>query len=93
MTSGGGIRVKFMNRGRVVRIFFLILVGLHGAPALAQGTAELQGTVKDATGAVLPGATLTITNKASGQVRQLTSDARGNYVVTALPIGEYSIRA
>ena len=71
----------------------LLLVGLWAVPSHAQGTADIVGTVRDATGAVLPGVTLTVTNVANGQQRSLTSDARGNYVVTALPIGEYSIRA
>jgi hypothetical protein len=42
---------------------------------------------------VLPGVALTITNRGNGQTRQQTTDASGNYVVIALPIGEYTIRA
>ena len=59
----------------------------------AQNTAEIAGTVKDGTGAVLPGVTLTITHAASGQARQQATDDRGNYAVPSLPLGEYSIRA
>ena len=74
---------------------FLILLAmvLPGWRLEAQSTAEIVGTVKDGTGAVLPGVALAITNKASGQVRQQTTDAKGSYVVTSLPIGEYVIKA
>jgi len=70
-----------------------LLLSLQAIPSPAQGTAEIVGTVKDITGAVLPGVFLTVANVASGQQRTLTTDARGNYVVPAIPIGEYTIRA
>lgn len=70
-----------------------LLLCIQAVPSHAQGTAEIVGTVLDVTGAVLPGVTLTVTNVSNGQQRTLTTDARGTYVVTALPIGEYTIRA
>lgn len=75
-------------------LLLAILVLWAGPVAKAQGTsAEIMGTVKDATGAVLPGASLTITHRGSGQERRLVTDARGNYVAASLPVGEYVIRA
>ncbi len=70
-----------------------VLLCLRASPAHAQGTAEIVGTVSDVTGAVLPSVSLTVTNVASGQQRILTTDAQGSYVITALPIGEYTVRA
>jgi len=93
MTEGNSTRGKFTGTSRVGAVLLVLLVCLRGSSSFAQATAEIQGTVKDTSGAVLPGVALTITNKSSGQVRQQTTDARGNYVVTALPIGDYSIRA
>jgi hypothetical protein len=55
-------------------------------------TSELSGTVRDATGAVLPGVKLTITHQ-SGQERQLTTDSSGTYRAPSLPIGEYTVKA
>ena len=61
--------------------------------ARAQGTsAEIRGTVRDATGAVLPGVSLTITHRGSGQERRVSTDSGGNYVVASLPVGEYVLR-
>ena len=60
----------------------------------AQNTSgEIAGTVRDASGAVLPGAAITISNPATGVERKLVTDAAGNYTVPQLPVGEYSIRA
>src|SRR5262245_35002623 len=74
------------------------LLAAHGfiitAPAAAQaGTAEIAGTVKDSTDAVLPGVSITLVNQASGQRRQLLTDSDGNYVALLLPVGQYTIRA
>jgi outer membrane receptor protein involved in Fe transport len=69
-----------------------LLVGV--APGLAQTTTTsgLDGKVTDATGAVLPGVTVTISSPAL-QVPQLlaTTDAEGNYRFTGLPAGVYTL--
>ncbi|HJZ80144.1 MAG TPA: carboxypeptidase-like regulatory domain-containing protein, partial [Pyrinomonadaceae bacterium] len=61
--------------------------------ALAQigGTGSIQGVITDATGAVIPGATVTATNLATGvkTIRQTTG--AGFYVLTPLPPGEYTV--
>jgi len=65
-------------------------VGLvHGQTA----TSEIVGTIRDSTGAVLPGVTLTITNQSGGQERQLTTDGSGNYVAPFLPVGQYTVKS
>lgn len=81
-----------------MRVFSLgqlvIFVVLFAAAAGAQtATSEIAGTVRDSTGAVLPGVTLTIAHQSSGQERHLTTDADGNYRVPALPVGEYTVKA
>jgi hypothetical protein len=57
-------------------------------------SATLSGTVTDATGAVIPHATVTVTaNGLNGAQRVVTSDDSGNYVVTNLPAGSYDVKA
>jgi hypothetical protein len=56
-------------------------------------TGDIDGTVTDQSGAVLPGCALTLTNQATGAVRKTTSNAQGNYSFLNLPVGTYTINA
>jgi hypothetical protein len=73
----------------------LALVFLSAASMLeAQvNTATLVGTVKDATGAAVPKASVTAKNLATGLARSVVTDATGDYVISNLPAGHYSITA
>jgi hypothetical protein len=51
----------------------------------------IQGTVKDATGAVVPGATVRIHNPVSGYQQSVTSDASGNFRLTNVPPNPYHL--
>ena len=63
-------------------------------PAYAQlDTATLVGTVRDTTGAVVPHATITVTNLDTQIVQTTHTDSQGNYAVTPLKIGTYSVAA
>ncbi len=77
-----------------VAFIVLALVLLWGAMAFAQATARtsLQGVVYDQTKAVIPGATVVVTQKATGASRSTTTDATGNYRFDFLAVGEYSIK-
>jgi len=74
-----------------------LLVGvLLPAAATAQARltgADVQGTVKDESGAVLPGVTVTATNTETGLVRTVITAGEGRYVIPALPPGTYKISA
>ena len=63
------------------------------APAVAQtaGTGALAGTIADASGAVIPETKIVVTNEATGEVRQVMSQANGSFVVPLLPPGAYRI--
>ncbi len=50
---------------------------------------SIRGTVADATGAVVPGATILVTSTDTGQTRTVTSDAAGNFSVLSLERGAY----
>ena len=65
------------------------------APASAQGVGAIAGTVTDASGAVLPGATVTLTS-AQGTVggnQEVLSDDRGAYQFLRLVPGTYACKA
>jgi hypothetical protein len=60
--------------------------------ALSQTTtATLQGTVRDTTQAVLPGASVTIRNTSTGYVRSTTTNERGDYFLAYIPVGMYTL--
>ena len=71
-----------------VLIAALILCAL---PALAQSTARIEGNVTDASGAALPGATVTATHVATNVSRTVVTDTDGNYIITPLTVGDYNV--
>ncbi|HXH48281.1 MAG TPA: carboxypeptidase regulatory-like domain-containing protein [Terriglobia bacterium] len=70
----------------------MLLVFCSVTRAFAQvDTATIVGTVKDASGAVIPGASITATEVNTGIRTEVKSGADGNYVITPLKIGAYSL--
>jgi len=61
--------------------------------AQAQSTATLEGTVTDATGALVPAATIAARNSATGEERSVVTDSAGAYVLPSLPLGNYRVSA
>jgi len=82
-----------MQRLRLIGAVAVSIGLLAAAPALAQSTATLQGTVTDAQSAVMPGVSITIHNTATNQDRSVVTDAAGAYVAAALAPGSYEITA
>jgi hypothetical protein len=72
----------------------LVTVFALGTPATAaaQGTATLRGTVTDASGGVLPGATVTIINQGTKDTRTAVTDDRGGYTFASLFNGVYEVK-
>ena len=65
-------------------------VALLGGVADAQtNTGQIGGTVRDQSGAVLPGATVVVTHPASGFSMERVSDISGRFFFSSLPIGEW----
>ena len=73
----------------------MILLGLLGMSVNAQEvTGTIAGTVTDATGAAVPGVSVTVTESVRQQIlRKLVTNADGGYVATLLPVGTYTVRA
>lgn len=86
-----------MKKESVFRRLTLAVVGLFflgGAVALAQlTTGTISGTVTDASGAAVPGATVTIQNADTGITRNTTTGPTGRYEAPNLPVGRYEVRA
>ena len=84
-----------MSAHLIRRIFVFLVAALlaAGATARAQSTfGSITGTVTDASGAVVPGATVTVTNRRTQTERSTVSDADGSYLVTNLDAGAYDVR-
>lgn len=60
--------------------------------AFAQSTANVRGTITDATGSAVPNATVTVKNLATGEEHSTLTDSAGIYQVSALPVGTYSVQ-
>src|SRR5437764_7754682 len=64
------------------------------SPAVwAQATAQISGTVRDASGAVLPGVEVTATQSETGISRMTVTNEAGFYVLPGLPLGPYRMEA
>jgi hypothetical protein len=89
----GELRRLLMPHGRR-RSAFALATLLWSAGAFAQvTTAVLQGQIKDDSGAVVPGATVTARNVETGASRSVVSDSQGLYRIAALPVGSYEVKA
>ncbi|HET7695268.1 MAG TPA: TonB-dependent receptor [Vicinamibacterales bacterium] len=72
----------------------LLLIAAFAAPAArAQSTASISGTVKDASGGVIPGVTIVVKNDTTGNTQESVTDTDGAYQFTALGAGSYTITA
>ena len=70
----------------------LLLVSLApGLRAQVAGTASIQGTISDPTGAVIPNAAVTIVEKSTGVKRTTKSDSSGIYVFPNIAVGTYNV--
>src|SRR2546429_4548039 len=70
----------------------LVLVGYATVFAQATASASLSGSVLDKNQAVIKGATVTATNKATGQTRTATTNDSGEFKIDLLPAGRYDIK-
>jgi iron complex outermembrane receptor protein len=80
-----------VSRSRLSILSVALVALVHGAPAYSQGTeGSIRGVVRDATGAAVPAAIVTITNQASNATKAVTSGSDGSYAAS-LPPGTYSV--
>src|SRR6476646_6056129 len=72
----------------LLRIYLLVT---FASAVWAQATAQIHGTVQDASGSAVPGAEVKATQTETGVSRTVSTGAAGGYVLTNLPIGPYQI--
>lgn len=83
-------------RPRVLAAFvgFAVLCCLAPPPAGAQAVSgTILGFVQDSTGAVVPGATVTLVNTGTGFSRSVVTNAAGEYTAPLIPTGTYTVTA
>jgi hypothetical protein len=87
-----GNSLRFSKRVAVwfVVVFSVCLTTVRGGAQVA-GTGNIQGTVTDATGAVIPGATVTLTEASTQVVHTTQTDGSGVYVFPNADIGTYAV--
>src|SRR5213593_1792659 len=76
---------------------FASIIALSGSvnpPVFAQNfSAAISGIVRDTSGAVIPGVTVTAKHTESGLTRTVTTNENGNYRMPSLPVGAYEVMA
>lgn len=84
--------MSFRRRFRTA-VFGVLFSALACSTVWAQAVAQISGTVKDPSGAVLPGVTVTATQSDTGIARETVTTEAGAFVLTNLPIGPYRVEA
>src|SRR5262249_7084525 len=75
-------------------IAIIAILAFASSPAFAQGSsAVISGAVHDATGGVIPGATVTAKHIESGLTRTVQTNETGDYKMPSLPVGPYEVTA
>jgi Carboxypeptidase regulatory-like domain len=95
-TKGSAMSQAMGRRGRFLPLELLLALTLmvSGVPSRSQEVnATLGGEVKDATAAVIPGATVTVTNASTGVTARTTSGPNGNFIFPSLAPGTYTLSA
>jgi Carboxypeptidase regulatory-like domain len=78
----------------LVALCLALVMALAPAIAAAQAvTGTILGTVTDSTGAVVAGASVTLTHTGTGNARTVVTDTRGEYAAPSLPTGVYTVSA
>src|SRR5437867_8262637 len=95
-----GRRVMVNRRKRDFTRLTTTLIGIVGVIVLAGGlvfgqnfSAAISGSVRDATGAVLPGVSVTAKHTDTGLTRTVITNETGDYRMPALPVGAYEVTA
>lgn len=76
---------------RMRAMFLAIICFAFAVPAFAQFNAAIQGTVTDQSGAIVPGASVKVTNQATGVSTTSQTTGSGVYRIAGLPPGVYSV--
>jgi hypothetical protein len=86
-------RRKSMNARRsvVAVLGLMLLLACASSTSWAQFNSQINGTVTDPSGAVVPDATVTVTNAATGVTRTAQTSSSGTYIISSLPPGTFDV--
>src|SRR5689334_23136556 len=86
------LRSRLFGSIQLISLLAIFLLSANAALGQAQANAaDLQGTVKDASGALVPNATVTARNLATNLSRNAVTNDQGYYRIVALPPGDYEV--
>ncbi|MDQ3820341.1 MAG: carboxypeptidase-like regulatory domain-containing protein, partial [Acidobacteriota bacterium] len=80
-----------LKRHSLILFIALCLIACAAKGQSSPTTATLRGTVRDANGSGLPGASIGLRNAITNQTRHSVTDAEGGYRVSNLPVGDYEV--
>src|SRR5438128_7984523 len=80
-----------MKKRTCPQLALLLLVFHFSGTGWGQVTASITGVVRDVSGAVVPGAAVTVRHVETGTTRTAQTDENGNYSVPSLPVGQYEV--
>jgi len=83
--------LRLAHGARKAALLLSALLFLLPVAMWAQDRATIVGTVTDSTGAIVPGAKVTVANPDRGFVRDVASDSAGEYTAVRIPIGNYVV--
>jgi iron complex outermembrane receptor protein len=81
-----------MARAKIGTLFLAAVAFLFAAPGHAQ-SGKITGVVRDSSGGVMPGVTVTATNLKTGSVQSVTTGGEGTYAISGLSAGTYTVSA
>jgi hypothetical protein len=85
------IKTQYKSAQFFAFLLFLVVSFALVLPARAQFRASIQGTVTDPTGAIIPGATVTLTDNSTNHTSTTTSSGSGVYTFNALPPDQFTL--
>src|SRR5437868_189559 len=88
----GSFGMRRGSFGLQVLLALLMALAAWSSPLFAQvKSSAITGTVTDSTGAILPGAKVTVTETGTGTVNTTQTNEQGQYTVPYLPLGKYTV--
>src|SRR5262249_17741588 len=86
--------VDCLDQVRLIALVAALSVcGLYSVARAQLPVGSISGVVRDASGAVIPAATVTATNRQTGMVRTGEASSNGRFTIPALPVGDYDVKA
>ncbi len=80
-----------MSRMKRISILWMLLLSMGGASAFAQFSSGIEGTLRDPSGAAIPGATVTLTDTHVGVTKTTTTSGAGYFRIDSIAASDYTV--